>query len=85
MQERDLRLLFTAGHFDSCRAEPISMSRGWVLKFLTKAGGEEILTLQRAEKEREFKTLDSAASAAKRIGFSWMRVEIGSLEWTEPV
>jgi len=41
------------------------------------------LDLQRGNKEREFKSLDGASAVAKRIGFEWLNVHIGELEWQE--
>ncbi len=83
MQERELKLLFNAGCFTICRAIPVSMAKGWNLKFVTGDEREEVLTLQREEREREFKSLDGAVSVARRIGFDWVRVEIGNLQWEE--
>ncbi|MDO6513760.1 MULTISPECIES: hypothetical protein [Neptuniibacter] len=85
MQEKEVRLLFKAGVFDSCQAMPISMARGWTLKFVTKQEEVFTLELQRSKKEREFKSLDGAAAVAKRIGFEWLKVQIGDLEWQEKV
>ncbi|WP_246481122.1 hypothetical protein [Motiliproteus sediminis] len=53
------------------------------MKFVTGDEREEVLTLQREEREREFKSLDGAVSVARRIGFDWVRVEIGNLQWEE--
>jgi len=83
MQEKEITLLFKAGVFESCKASPISMSRGWTLKFVTKDSEEITLNLQRSKKEREFKSLDGAASVAKRIGFEWLDVQLGELTWRE--
>lgn len=85
MQEKEVRLLFKAGVFDSCQAIPISMARGWMLKFVTKQDEVFTLELQRSKSEREFKSLDGAAAVAKRIGFEWLKVQIGDLEWQEKV
>ncbi|MEH6471372.1 MAG: hypothetical protein V7752_08980 [Halopseudomonas sp.] len=85
MQERELKLLFNAGCFELCRATPISMAKGWTLKFGNKNGSEELLTLQRGLREREFKSLDGAVSVARKIGFDWVRVEIGEIQWDEQV
>ena len=83
MQEKEIRLLFRAGVFRSCKASPISMSRGWTLKFHTH--NDEIITLdlQRSRAEREFKSLDGAAAVARRIGFEWLHVQLGDMEWRE--
>lgn len=85
MQEKEIKLLFKAGVFASCQAIPISMARGWTLKFITRQ--EEVITLelQRSKSEREFKSLDGAAAVARRIGFEWLKVQIGDLEWQERV
>ncbi len=83
MQERELRLLFGAGYFARCRAVPVSMAKGWNLRFVDAKGKEEGLTLQRTGGEREFKSLDGAVSVARKIGFDWVRVEIGALQWDE--
>lgn len=83
MQERELRLLFKAGCFNACRAIPVSMAKGWRLKFVGADERQEMLTLQRAPREREFKSLDGAVAVARRIGFDWVRVEIGALQWRE--
>jgi len=85
MQEREIKLLFNAGVFESCQATPIAMSRGWALKFIAKDNNVITLDLQRSKKEREFKSLDGAAAVAKRIGFEWLNVHIGELEWQEKV
>lgn len=85
MQEKEVKLLFKAGVFDSCQAIPISMARGWTLKFLTKQGEVVTLNLQRTKGEREFKSLDGAAAVARRIGFEWLNVQIGDLSWREKV
>lgn len=85
MQEKEVRLLFKAGVFDSCQAIPISMARGWTLKFITKQEETITLDLQRSKSEREFKSLDGAAAVAKRIGFEWLNVHLGELEWREKV
>jgi hypothetical protein len=61
------------------------MSRGWTLRFLTRDGETVQLELQRSKKEREFKSLDGAAAVAKRIGFDWLQVRLGELEWQEKV
>ncbi|MBT3144932.1 hypothetical protein Q4583_14745 [Neptunomonas phycophila] len=85
MQEREIKLLFNAGVFESCHATPIAMSRGWTLKFIAKDENVITLDLQRSKKEREFKSLDGAAAVAKRIGFEWLNVHIGDMEWQEKV
>ncbi|MBN0986466.1 MULTISPECIES: hypothetical protein [Amphritea] len=85
MQEREIKLLFKAGVFDSCQAAPVSIARGWRLKFITKQNEVLTLDLQRSRKEREFKSLDGAAAVAKRIGFEWLNVQIGEMEWQEKV
>lgn len=85
MQEKEIRLLFKAGVFESCQATPISMSRGWTLKFITRDNEVLTLNLQRSNTEREFKSLDGAAAVAKRIGFDWLNVQIGDLQWREKV
>ncbi len=86
MQERELKLLFNANCFECCRAVPVSMAKGWTLKFRTKGDDrEELLTLQRGQSEREFKSLDGAVAVARKIGFDWIRVEIGEIEWDEQV
>lgn len=85
MQEKEVKLLFKAGVFESCQASPIAMSRGWTLKFIAKDGNIITLELQRSRKEREFKSLDGAAAVARRIGFEWLNVHIGELEWREKV
>ncbi|WP_409524211.1 hypothetical protein [Nitrincola sp. MINF-07-Sa-05] len=85
MQEREIRLLFKAGVFESCQAIPISMSRGWTLKFITRDQEVVILNLQRSNSEREFKSLDGAAAVARRVGFDWLNVQIGDLKWREKV
>jgi len=85
MQEKEVKLLFRAGVFDSCQAVPISMARGWTLKFVTKDNEIVTLDLQRSKKEREFKSLDGAAAVARRIGFEWLNVQIGDLKWREKV
>ena len=72
MQEKEVSLLYRAGVFKSCKAIPISMSRGWTLKFYTQDGEVITLDLQRSKSEREFKSLDGAAAVAKRIGFTWL-------------
>lgn len=83
MQEREIKLLFTAGVFESCQAIPVSMARGWTLKFISKQGEVITLNLQRTKSEREFKSLDGAAAVARRIGFEWLNVQIGDLSWRE--
>ncbi len=85
MQERELKLLFNANCFEFCRAVPVSMAKGWVLKFSGKDSSEELLTLQRSRSEREFKSLDGAVAVARKIGFDWIRVEIGEIQWDEQV
>ena len=85
MQEREIKLLFKAGVFESCQAIPISMSRGWTLKFVTRESEVVTLDLQRSKSEREFKSLDGAAAVARRIGFEWLNVQIGDLKWREKV
>lgn len=85
MQEKEIRLLFKAGVFESCQCSPISMSRGWTLRFITRDGETLTLNLQRSKKEREFKSLDGAAAVAKRVGFDWLQVRLGELEWREKV
>ncbi len=85
MQEKELRLLFNAGCFKLCRAVPISMAKGWNLRFVTQDDREESLTLQRNNREREFKSLDGAVSVARKVGFDWVRVEIGNLHWEEKI
>ncbi|RDE18347.1 hypothetical protein DV711_16960 [Motiliproteus coralliicola] len=85
MQERELKLLYNAGFFELCRAVPVSMAKGWTLKFRTKDNREETLMLQRGQREREFKSLDGAVSVARKIGFDWVRVEIGEIQWDEQV
>ncbi len=85
MQEKEVKLLFNAGFFDSCQAAPVSMARGWTLKFITRQNDVMTLNLQRSNKEREFKSLDGAAAVAKRIGFEWLNVQIGEMTWKEKV
>ena len=85
MQEKEIRLLFNAGVFESCQAMPIVMARGWTLKFIAKDSNVITLDLQRSKKEREFKSLDGASAVARKIGFEWLNVHIGELEWQEKV
>ncbi|WP_432470868.1 hypothetical protein [Amphritea sp. HPY] len=63
----------------------MSMAKGWTLKFITKQSETLTLNLQRSKGEREFKSLDGAAAVARRIGFEWLNVQIGDLEWQEKV
>lgn len=83
MQEKEIKLLFKAGVFQSCKASPIAMSRGWRLQFYTRDHEAITLELQRSKSEREFKSLDGAAAVAKRIGFEWLDVQLGEMEWRE--
>jgi hypothetical protein len=85
VQEKEIKLLFKAGVFTSCQAIPVSMSRGWTLKFITRDQEVVTLNLQRSKGEREFKSLDGAAAVARRIGFDWLNVQIGDLQWREKV
>ncbi len=85
MQEKEIRLLFNAGVFETCQAIPVSMTRGWALKFITRDSEIVTLNLQRSKGEREFKSLDGAAAVAKRIGFEWLNVKVGDLDWQERV
>lgn len=50
MQEKEIKLLFKAGVFDSCQAIPVSMSRGWTLKFITRDQEVVTLNLQRSKR-----------------------------------
>ncbi|MCV6588339.1 MAG: hypothetical protein OIF57_04815 [Marinobacterium sp.] len=85
MQEREIKLLFNAGVFESCLVVPVSMARGWTLKFLAHKGEVMTLNLQRSKGEREFKSLDGAAAVARRIGFDWVNVQLGDIHWKEKV
>lgn len=85
MQEKEIRLLFNAGVFETCQAMPVSMTKGWYLKFVTHDEETVTLNLQRSKGEREFKSLDGAAAVAKRIGFEWLNVKVGQMKWQEKV
>lgn len=85
MQEKEIRLLFNAGVFETCQAMPVSMTKGWYLKFVTRDEETVTLNLQRSKGEREFKSLDGAAAVAKRIGFEWLNVKVGQMKWQEKV
>ena len=70
---------------EPCQPIKFSMSRGRTLKFITSVQEVVILNLQRSKTEREFKSLDGASAVARRIGFDWLNVQIGDLQWREKV
>ena len=77
MQEREARLLIDAGALRGCTAAPAPLSPGrWVVLLHRPDGRAEPLERQRGG-ERVFASLDSAAGAARGLGFGQLVVNLG--------
>ena len=68
MQHKELALLFEAGNLTAASIVRYPMGNQWALQFKRKGGSPVVMSSQRSE-VRLFKTLDSAFSAAKQLGF----------------
>lgn len=73
MQESEVKLLFETGDLKEALITSYPMKEGWCLQFNRKRGNAVALDAQRVS-PRLFKTLDSAFSVAKRVGFREVKV-----------
>ncbi len=79
MNERDVRLLFTADHWTGAMVKYAPTEDGWLIELQETATKEfQILTLKRG-KPRVFKTSDTALMWCRDIGFQKITVQLHKL------
>ena len=85
MQERDIRLLFSAGHWNSALVVPNKSEDGWQVVLLSKSEDDpaEILSSKRGG-ARIFKTSDAALVWCQQIGFESVKVHLVPPNYTYP-
>lgn len=83
MQERDIRLLYNAGHWKSALVVPNKAEDGWQVILLAKSEGEssEVLSSKRGG-PRIFKTSDTALVWCQQIGFDSVKVHLVPPDYT---
>jgi len=81
MEERDIRLLFQADHWDGALVVPRSESDGWQVVLQPKSKDEpiEILSCKRGG-TRIFRTSDSALAWCQQIGFGFVKVQLTPID-----
>ncbi len=83
MNERDVKLLFTAGHWSGATVRYATTEGGWLIELNEAENGDiQILTLKRG-KPRIFKTSDTALTWCRDIGFEKITVQLHKLQGTE--
>lgn len=76
MNERDVRLLFEAGHWSSATVRYDAQEKGWLIDLnVSKLEESHQLTLKRG-KARIFKTSDAALNWCREIGFHKITVQL---------
>lgn len=85
MQERDIRLLFSAGHWQSALVVPNKAEDGWQVILLSKSEDDqtEVLSSKRGG-PRIFKTSDAALVWCQHIGFESVKVHLVPPDYAYP-
>ena len=85
MQEKDIRLLFSAGHWKSALVVPNKAEDGWQVLLLNKSDDDqtEILSCKRGG-PRIFKTSDAALVWCQQIGFDSVKVHLVHPDYAYP-
>ena len=79
MNERDVKLLFSASHWSGAAVRYAATEGGWLIELNVAENGEiQILTLKRG-KPRIFKTSDTALTWCRDIGFEKITVQLHKL------
>lgn len=75
MLQSELEIRFHAGQLTTAKVVPELMGKNWNLLLEGKKKSEQyLLTLQREDKVRSFKTIDAAANVGKTIGFQEVKI-----------
>lgn len=81
MEERDIRLLFQAGHWKSALVVPRSEFDGWQVVLQAESTDEDSVVLScKRGGTRIFKTSDSALAWCQQIGFTFVKVQLAPLD-----
>lgn len=76
MNERDVRLLFNAGHWSGAAIKYAPSENGWLVELqVTETNEREVLTLKRGN-PRVFKTSDTALHWCRDLGFTKITVQL---------
>lgn len=79
MNERDVRLLFTANHWSGAAVRYAADLNGWLVEFIVASDGtKEVLTLKRGS-PRVFRTSDTALAWCRELGFTKITVHLHKL------
>ena len=76
MQERDIRLLFSAGHWNNALIVPDQASNGWQVLLFAKNNEEPTLLSSKRGGPRTFKASDTALQWCREIGFESVKVHL---------
>lgn len=77
MEERDIRLLFKAGHWKNAIIIPGREAHGWEVLLVSKQQDQEPVTLAtKRGGARIFKTSDAALVWCQQIGFNFVKVQL---------
>jgi len=76
MNERDIRLLFEAGHWSDAVVHYDEQNKGWFIALNVVDGGEQQLLTSKRGMTRLFKTSDTALSWCREIGFHKITVKL---------
>ncbi len=80
MNERDVKLLFSANHWSGAAVRYAATEGGWLIELNEVENGEiQVLTLKRG-KPRIFKTSDTALTWCRDIGFEKITVQLHKLQ-----
>ena len=81
MEERDIKLLFQAGHWTSALVVPRSEGDGWQVVLRAKSSDDDLEELAcKRGGTRIFKTSDSALTWCQQMGFVFVRVQLTPLD-----
>ncbi len=79
MNERDVKLLFSASHWSGATVRYAATEGGWLIELNEAENGDvQVLTLKRG-KPRIFKTSDTALTWCREIGFEKITVQLHKL------
>lgn len=85
MQERDIRLLYSAGHWKSALVVPNKAEDGWQVILLSKTEEEpSVILSSKRGGPRIFKTSDAALIWCQQIGFESVKVHLVPPDYSYP-
>lgn len=76
-----MRKLYQVGALKGATVAPAPMERGaWVLLVERTDGSQTYMTIARSERQKIYKSLEFVHADAKRVGFSEVATQVGTLQ-----